>query len=155
MNHQFMDRAIELSLASVNEHRGGPFGCVIVKDGCIISEGWNQVTNQNDPTAHAEIVAIRHACKKLGVFRLQGCQIYTSCEPCPMCLSAIYWAHIDTVYFGNTKTDAAQIGFDDAFIYQELDLDVRARKLPMIQLLPEKAIQAFEAWKKSKDKIVY
>jgi len=154
MHEHFMRRAIELSLQSVQQ-TGGPFGAVIVKDDQIIAEGANQVTTQNDPTAHAEVVAIRKACQKLGVFHLQGCRIYTSCEPCPMCFAAIYWAHIDEIYFANTKTDAAKIGFDDDFIYQELALPITARKRPMTRLLQDEAQIAFQKWSQKTDKICY
>ena len=129
---KFMRRAIELSIKSV-ENNGGPFGCVITKNNEIIAEGSNKVTSENDPTAHGEIVAIRNACKKLNTFNLQGTQLYTSCEPCPMCLSAIYWSHIDKIYYGNTRNDAARIGFDDNFIYEEFSKNISARKIPLIQ----------------------
>jgi len=151
---KFMQRAIELSVENI-KNGGGPFGAVIVKDGKIISEGTNRVTADNDPTAHAEISAIRQAAKKLNTFNLSGCEIYTSCEPCPMCLSAIYWAHLDKIYFGNTKTDAKNIGFDDSFIYDELKLNLTDRKVTMERLLPEEAILAFEDWKNKEDKIEY
>jgi len=150
-----MQRAIALSLESVELHGGGPFGAVIVKDGQIVAEGFNQVTANNDPTAHAEVVAIRNACQKLGVFHLKGCEIYTSCEPCPMCLSAIYWANLEKIHFANTKVDAAQIDFADDFIYQELDLPIAQRKLPMTQMMREEALVAFEQWTKKTDKIAY
>jgi len=149
-----MQRAIELSVENVR-NGGGPFGAVIVKDGKIVSEGTNRVTSHNDPTAHAEISAIRQAAKKLNTFNLSGCTIYTSCEPCPMCLSAIYWAHIDKIYFGNTKTDAKEIGFDDSFIYDELKLNPADRKITMEQLLPQEAKVAFEDWENKEDKTVY
>ncbi len=150
-----MQRAIALSNESVDVHHGGPFGAVIVKDGQIIAEGYNQVTALNDPTAHAEVVAIRKACQKLGVFHLQGCEIYTSCEPCPMCLSAVYWANLEHVYFANTKVDAAKINFADDFIYQELDLPVEKRKLAMTQMLRDEALLVFAKWAKKADKIEY
>jgi len=151
---KFMQRAIELSVENI-KNNGGPFGAVIVKDGIIISEGTNRVTANNDPTAHAEISAIRQAAQKLNTFNLSGCEIYTSCEPCPMCLSAIYWAHLDKIYFGNTKTDAKDIGFDDSFIYDELEMNPDDRKVAMERLLPEEAILAFEDWKNKEDKIEY
>lgn len=154
MDEDFMRRAIELSSKNV-ENGGGPFGAVIVKDGKIIAEGFNQVTRTNDPTAHAEVLAIREASKKLGSFDLSGCAIYTSCEPCPMCLGAIYWAHIDNVYYGNNKTDAKNIGFDDSFIYDEIDVPINSRKVPFKQLLPEEAIKAFKKWDSKEDKIEY
>ena len=152
--NKFMLRAIELSLSSV-KCDGGPFGCVIVKNDSIIAEGSNKVTMDNDPTAHAEIVTIRKACKKLNKFNLKGTEIYTSCEPCPMCLSAIYWAHIDKIYYANTRSDAAKIGFDDNFIYNELKLDLNMRKIPLKQINKEEAIKAFYEWEIKKDKIEY
>ncbi len=151
---KFMKRAIKLSIDSVNNY-GGPFGCVIVKDNQIISEGFNMVTSQNDPTAHGEIVAIRNACKNLNTFILNGCELYSSCEPCPMCLSAIYWSHIDKVFFGNTRLDAAKIGFDDNFIYDEFSKDIESRKIPLVQILKEEAKEAFNIWEKKLDKIEY
>jgi len=151
----FMQKAIKLSLSGMQSDDGGPFGAVIVKKDEIIAEGNNQVTSENDPTMHAEIVAIRRACKKLGIFDLTGCTLYTSCEPCPMCLGAIYWAHLDRIYYANTKEDAVQIGFDDAFIYAELDLDSNKRKLPMQQMLREHAIKVFQKWEDKEDKIEY
>ena len=149
-----MLRAIELSINSVNM-AGGPFGCVIVKDNKIIAEGSNQVTRNNDPTAHAEIVTIRNACKNLNTFDLKGTEMFTSCEPCPMCLSAIYWAHIDKIYYGNTRVDAAKIGFDDNFIYDELVLDINKRKIPLEQINQSEAIVAFNKWDLKIDKIKY
>ena len=154
MINPFMARAIELSIANV-KNGGGPFGAVIVKDGQVIAEGVNRVTSANDPTAHAEVNAIREACRKLGVFHLHGCEMYASCEPCPMCLGAIYWAHPERIYFGNTAADAAQIGFDDAFIYQELDHPPAARKIPMIAMMREQALAGFRAWSQQNDKIPY
>ena len=149
-----MLRAIELSMISLKKD-GGPFGCVIVKNNEIISEGFNEVTNKNDPTAHAEIVAIRNACKKLNTFNLKGTQMFTSCEPCPMCLSAIYWSHIDKIYYGNNRKDAAKIGFDDSYIYDELSLDLNKRKIPLEQINEREAIKAFEEWEVKTDKTVY
>tara|TARA_B100000965_G_scaffold337854_1_gene304822 strand:+ start:394 stop:867 length:474 start_codon:yes stop_codon:yes gene_type:complete len=154
INNKFMLRAIDLSLKSVNSD-GGPFGCVIVKNNSIIAEGSNQVTKNNDPTAHAEIVTIRNACKKLNSFDLKDTQIYTSCEPCPMCLSAIYWAHIDKIYYGNTRIDAAKIGFNDNFIYEELILDIKNRKIPLEQINQKEAKIAFKEWELKPDKIEY
>jgi tRNA(Arg) A34 adenosine deaminase TadA len=151
---KFMQRAIELSIENI-ENGGGPFGAVIVKDGKIIAEGTNRVTADHDPTAHAEIYAIRKAAKTLNTFDLSGCEIYTSCEPCPMCLGAIYWAHLDKIYYGNTKTDAKEIGFDDSFIYDEIALNPQDRKLKSEQILPDKAIVAFKDWTKKEDKINY
>ena len=157
MNKQeeFMREAIRLSIENVNSGNGGPFGAVIVKNGEIIARGANEVTNSNDPTAHAEVVAIRNACKKLGSFQLEGCEIYCSCEPCPMCLGAIYWARPDKIYFANTKKDAAQINFDDDFIYNELELSIPERKLPTIQLLRDEAQIAFANWMDSTKKTEY
>ena len=149
-----MRKAINLSIDNVR-HGGGPFGAIIVKDGKIISKGVNLVTVNNDPTAHAEITAIRKAARKLGTFDLSGCEIFTSCEPCPMCLSAIYWAHLDKIYYGNTQTDAKNIGFDDSFIYDELKLEPADRKIAVQQLLPDEAIRAFEDWKNKADKVEY
>ena len=149
-----MLRAIELSMLSLKED-GGPFGCVIVKNNEIISEGFNEVTNKNDPTAHAEIVAIRNACNKLNTFNLKGTQMFTSCEPCPMCLSAIYWSHIDKIYYGNNRKDAAKIGFDDSYIYDELSIDLNKRKIPLEQINEKEAIKAFEEWEVKTDKTVY
>ena len=149
-----MLRAIELSMISLKEN-GGPFGCVIVKNNEIISEGFNEVTNKNDPTAHAEIVAIRNACNKLNTFNLKGAQMFTSCEPCPMCLSAVYWSHIDKIYYGNNRKDAAKIGFDDSYIYDELSLDLNKRKIPLEQINEREAIKAFEEWEVKTDKTVY
>ena len=154
MKNKFMMRAIELSIDSVNS-RGGPFGSVIVKDDKILGEGSNKVTSTNDPTAHGEIVAIRHACKKLNNFNLSGCDLYTSCEPCPMCLSAIYWAHIDKIYYANTRSDARKINFDDSLIYSELTKKVDQRKIPTVQLMREEASKAFELWDKKIDKVKY
>tara|TARA_Y100000590_G_scaffold97508_1_gene110931 strand:+ start:4838 stop:5311 length:474 start_codon:yes stop_codon:yes gene_type:complete len=150
----FMARAIELSLDSVKSN-GGPFGCVIVKNDEIIAEGANEVTKSNDPTAHAEIVTIRSACEKLNTFDLKDCEMFTSCEPCPMCLSAIYWSHIDKIYYGNTRLDAAKIGFDDNFIYQELNLNLKKRKIPLQQINKNEAIKAFKEWELKEDKVEY
>ena len=150
-----MQRAIALSLANVRSGRGGPFGAVVVKDGAIIAEAANQVTATNDPTAHAEVLAIRNACKKLGVFDLESCEIYTSCEPCPMCLGAIYWARLSRVYFANADADASRIGFDDSMIYRELAQPHSQRKIPMVQMMREEALAAFRAWGKKTNKIEY
>ncbi len=150
-----MRKAIALSIDNVKNNLGGPFGAVVVKDGHIIATGTNCVTSHNDPTAHAEVIAIRNACKELNSFQLDGCEIYTSCEPCPMCLGAIYWARPKAVYYGNTKADAAKIDFDDQFIYNELDLPLQERKLKMQQLLGDEAIQAFELWQKNTEKTEY
>jgi guanine deaminase len=150
-----MRRAIALSVENVRAGRGGPFGAVIVKDGRIIAEGTNLVTSANDPTAHAEIVAIRQACRVLGHFHLTGCEIYASCEPCPMCLGGIYWARLDRVFFGGTRGDAAQAGFNDEWIYQELAAPLGARGVPMEQLLREEALLAFQEWKRKEDRVHY
>jgi guanine deaminase len=154
-HEKFMRMAIKLSEQNVKESIGGPFGAVIVKDGQVIAESSNRVIQQNDPTAHAEISAIRLACRRSGNYNLQGCVIYTSCEPCPMCLGAIYWARIDTIYYGNTKADAAAIGFDDHFIYKEMELPMHQRKLPIVQLLHDEAIGAFKLWEISGSKTDY
>ena len=151
---KFMRKAIALSIDNVKKG-GGPFGAAIVKDGKIIATGINRVTANNDPTAHAEVTAIRKAAKKLGTFNLEGCTIYSSCEPCPMCLGAVYWAHLDKMYYGNTKADAKNIGFDDSFIYDEIDLKPELRKVVTKQLLADEAIKAFDLWKEKEDKIEY
>lgn len=153
-NEAFMRRAIELSVRNI-ENNGGPFGAVIVKEGVIIAEGANRVTADNDPTAHAEVNAIRKAAQQLGTFNLSGCEIYTSCEPCPMCLGAIYWAHLDKIYYGNNKQDAKAIGFDDSFIYEEIALTPESRRLKAEQRLAGEAIHAFNCWKQKEDKTVY
>ena len=155
MSNTLMARAIQLSLENVRTGRGGPFGAVVAKGGAIIAEGVNCVTATNDPTAHAEMIAIREACKKLGAFELGGCEIYTSCEPCPMCLGAIYWARPDRVYFGNTAADASKAGFDDSFIYDEIPRPHSQRKIPMVPLMREEALEAFRAWQKQANKIRY
>jgi len=151
----FMREAIRLSFETMRSNTGGPFGAVVVKDGKIIARGYNKVVSTNDPTAHAEVVAIREACKVLNDFQLTGCEIYTSCEPCPMCLSAIYWARPDKVYYANTKEDAARIDFDDAFIYKEIGCELKDRKISVEQLLQEEAIEAFNEWKRKADKVSY
>lgn len=153
-HENFMREAIKLSVQNVDQD-GGPFGAVIVKNGEIIARGVNRVTSTNDPTAHAEVNAIREATARLGTFDLQGCEIYSSCEPCPMCLGAIYWAHLDKLYFANTKLDAKHIDFDDSFIYEELDLPIEKRKIPTRQMLREEALEAFNKWKNKTDKIEY
>ena len=150
----FMMRAIELSIVSAKS-KGGPFGSVIVKNNKIISEGMNRVTKSNDPTAHGEIVAIRNACKNLGDFSLKGCELYTSCEPCPLCLSAIYWSRIDKVYYANTRNDAQKIDFDDSFIYSEIMKKIEQRKIPMKQQLRDKALEAFRLWQRTENKVKY
>ena len=150
----FMMRAIELSIESAKT-KGGPFGSVIVKDNKIIAEGSNQVTINNDPTAHGEIVAIRSACQKLNTFNLSGCDLYSSCEPCPMCLSAIYWSRIENVFYANTRIDAKRIDFDDSFIYSEINKDLENRKIKMQQMHRDEALEAFKIWKNKEDKIKY
>jgi len=152
--NKFMLRAIELSISSVKD-TGGPFGCVMVKDDKIIAEGSNKVTFSNDPTAHAEIVAIREACKKLNTFNLSSCDLYASCEPCPMCLSAIYWSHVDNIFYANTREDAKKINFDDSLIYSEILKKNEDRKIPIKQMLRDEALKAFEIWNKKTDKIEY
>ena len=154
MKNEFMSRAITLSIESVYKG-GGPFGSLIVKDNKIISEGFNQVTSTNDPTAHGEIVAIRNSCKILNSFSLKSCDLYTSCEPCPMCMSAIYWARIDNVYYANTRDDAKKIDFDDSLIYEQLTKSIKERKIRMTQLMRNEALKAFELWDKKTDKVKY
>jgi tRNA(Arg) A34 adenosine deaminase TadA len=155
MNAAFMRRAIALAIENVRTGRGGPFGAVVVKDGVILAEGANCVTSANDPTAHAEIVAIREACRKLGSFQLAGCDIYTSCEPCPMCLGAIYWARPWGVFFGATAAEAAAAGFDDSFIYEQQRLPHAERRIPMVSLLHDEALAPFHAWQNQSDRILY
>lgn len=152
---EFISRAIELSKKGMQAGAGGPFGALVVKDGKIIAEGWNGVTSENDPTAHAEIVAIRKACRKLNSFQLEECIIYTSCEPCPMCLGAIYWARPKAVYYACTKEDAADIGFDDHFIYKELDKKIESRTIRFINLDREKGKKVFDEWTQKNDRIEY
>ncbi|SHE34701.1 tRNA(Arg) A34 adenosine deaminase TadA [Dysgonomonas macrotermitis] len=154
MKEEYMKRAIELSIKSV-ENGGGPFGAVVVKDGKIVAEGSNCVTLNNDPTAHAEVTTIRKACSTLNTFDLSGCEIYTSCEPCPMCLSAIYWARIERIYFGCDKTDAKNIGFDDSFIYEQIELKPEQRSIASSQVLHNEALKAFRMWTEKEDKIEY
>jgi len=155
MSNLFMTRAIQLSIENVRSGRGGPFGAVIARGGEIISEGTNQVTSTNDPTAHAEVLAIRQACQKLGLFELKDCELYTSCEPCPMCLGAIYWARLARVYFGSLAADASKAGFDDSFIYREIAQPLPQRKIPMIQMMREEALAGFRAWQENPDKTLY
>jgi guanine deaminase len=151
----FMQRALDLALERMRANQGGPFGAVIVRNGAIVAEGWNEVTSSNDPTAHAEVMAIRRACAKLGTFDLSGCEIYASCEPCPMCLGAIYWARFRTLYFANTRQEAAVIGFDDEFIYREVPLDPPARSIPGITLRTPQSHVPFAEWAAKPDKIKY
>lgn len=152
---KFMSEAIRLSIEGVQKNEGGPFGCVIVKNDTIIARGNNKVTSANDPTAHAEIVAIREACLHLNTFQLTDCEIYTSCEPCPMCLGAIYWARPAKIYYANTREDAANIGFDDSFLYAEFSVDMKDRKIPMIPISRLNAMVAFEQWQQKNDKTKY
>ncbi|MCR9082218.1 MAG: nucleoside deaminase [Cyclobacteriaceae bacterium] len=152
---EFMRKAIALAKEGMEAEKGGPFGCVIVKDGKIIGQGSNMVLTSNDPTAHAEVVAIRDACKKLNHFQLEGCEVYTSCEPCPMCLGAIFWARPRKVFYACTKDDAADAGFDDDFIYEEIKVDPADRKIPMLNGMREESQKVFELWKKKEDKKVY
>jgi len=154
MKNKFMQRAIELSIESINSG-GGPFGSVIVKDEKIISEGMNRVTVDNDPTSHGEIVAIRNACKKLNTFNLSNCSLYSSCEPCPMCMSAIYWSRIGNVYYANTRDDAKKINFDDSLIYSEIPKKNEDKKIPIKQMMRNEALKAFDIWDKKTDKIEY
>jgi guanine deaminase len=155
MNEKFMREAIRLSITMMRRGVGGPFGAVVVKGNRIVGRGCNQVTSSNDPTAHAEIVAIRDACRRLKTFQLDECDLYTSCEPCPMCLSAMYWARLRSVFYGNTRKDAARIAFDDEFIYREVALPIRKRKLIMKQLLRREALEAFVEWEAKADKVRY
>ena len=154
-NDKFMQRAAELALRKMRENSGGPFGAIIVRGGEVVAEGWNQVTSGNDPTAHAEIVAIRNACASLKSFSLEGCEIYTSCEPCPMCLGAIYWARLERLYYANSRHDAARIGFDDEFIYREIALPLDGRKIPAVRITCDSAELAFREWAASPDKTRY
>ena len=155
MKIKFMKAAVKVALKGMNNNEGGPFGCVVVKDGEIIGSGNNKVTSTNDPTAHAEVNAIREACKNLNSFQLEGCEIYTSCEPCPMCLGAIYWARPDKVYYGSNHIDAAKIGFDDEFIYKEIPLPYAERSIPFQQLGRKVALEAFIKWSEKEDKTEY
>jgi guanine deaminase len=155
MENSFMARAIELAIENARSGRGGPFGAIVVKDGAILAEGTNRVTSANDPTAHAEIVAIRAACAKLGVFQLNGFDLYASCEPCPMCLGAIYWARPARVYFAGTAADASRVGFDDSLIYRELPLPPQHRSIPMVQMMREEALEAFRVWEEKPNKVPY
>ncbi len=155
MQNQFMEEAIALSIQNVQDGKGGPFAAVVVKDGKIIAQGTNQVTSQNDPTAHAEVVAIRNACQTLETFQLDGCEVYTTCEPCPMCLGAIYWARPAKIYFANTRQDAAEIGFDDEFLYNEMQQAIAQRQIPTTQIMRDEALVAFRNWQAKSDKITY
>ena len=155
MKNKLMREAIRISLEKMRCNHGGPFGAVVVRRGQIVGRGWNQVTSTNDPTAHAEVVAIRAACKRLKTFSLADCELYTSCEPCPMCLAAIYWARLQKVYYANTRADAARIQFDDAFLYREVARPISQRKIPMRQLLRREALKVFSEWATKPDKISY
>jgi guanine deaminase len=152
---KFMMEAIALSKNGIDLNHGGPFGCVIVKDDKIVGRGNNKVTSSNDPTAHAEVVAIRDACSNLGTFQLEGCEVYTSCEPCPMCLGAIYWARPKVIYFANNRQDAADIGFDDSMIYDEMSADIAHRKIPIKTIGRQEALKVFNQWKNKTDKTAY
>ena len=154
-NAEFMQMAIDLAVTNVETGRGGPFGAVVVRDGEVVATGVNRVTATNDPTAHAEVTAIREACRVLGTFQLTGCSVYTSCEPCPMCLAAIYWARCEGIFYGATAAEAASAGFDDAFLYEELKKPVSGRAIPAVQLLGVEAGASFAAWKSFAGKIVY
>lgn len=151
----WMEKAVQLALENVLQSHGGPFGAIVVKDGRIVGTGCNEVTATNDPTAHAEVQAIREACRSLNTFQLTDCELYTSCEPCPMCLGAIYWARPKAVYFASTKQDAAKIGFDDQFIYEQIGIPLRERTIPFVQIHPENYLSPFEAWAKSQSKVEY
>jgi len=155
MNPEFMREAIRIALEKMRGNHGGPFGAVVVRRGQIVGRGWNRVTSTNDPTAHAEVSAIRDACRRLKTFQLDGCELYASCEPCPMCLAAVYWARLQRVYYGNTRKDAARIDFDDDFIYREVARPIARRKIPMKQLLRTEALKAFAEWNGKVDKIPY
>src|SRR5260370_26825582 len=155
MNSPFMARAIQLAIENARSGQGGPFGALVVRDGSGIAEGVNRVTATNDPTAHAEVLAIRQAWRKLGLFELKGCELYTSCEPCPMCLGAIYWTRLSRVYYGSLAADASQAGFDDSFIYREIAQPHSERGIPMFQMMREEALAAFRAWQEKSDKIRY
>ena len=152
---EFMQQAIALATENVTSGRGGPFGAVIVKDGKVIATGTNQVTASNDPTAHAEVTAIRNACAALGTFKLDGCEVYTSCEPCPMCLAAIYWSRCTAIFYGNSAADAAKVGFDDAFLYDEIKKPLDERQIPIGGMLPDEAWVSFTEWEKSPFKVDY
>lgn len=152
---EFMLQAIELAKTGMEAGNGGPFGCVIVKDGQVIGKGSNMVTSHTDPTAHAEVIAIRDACKNLNHYQLEGCELYTSCEPCPMCLGAIYWARPSRVYYACTHDQAAEAGFDDSFIYKEIDLKPKDRKIPMTQMMNSESLEVFQLWKEKENKKLY
>jgi len=155
MEAEFMREAIRLSREKMRRNEGGPFGAVVVHEGKIVGRGWNQVTRVNDPTAHAEVMAIRRACRKLGTFHLDGCHLYTSCEPCPMCLAAAYWARISRIFFAATRKDAARAGFDDEFLYREISRPRSRRSLPIEQLLRKEAVETLGEWTAKEDKVPY
>jgi tRNA(Arg) A34 adenosine deaminase TadA len=154
-NPEFMREAIRLATENVVSGRGGPFGCVVVKDGKVIATGSNQVTANNDPTAHAEVTAIRNACTALGTFQLTGCDVYTSCEPCPMCLAALYWSRCRAIYYGNDAADAARAGFDDSFLYEEVKKPLDERSIPIVNMLGDEAWESFAEWSKSAFRVEY
>ncbi len=154
-DEKFMEEAVQLSRRHIEEGQGGPFGCVVVKDGVVVGRGWNSVLAGNDPTAHAEVVAIRDACRNLGTYQLNGCVVYTSCEPCPMCMGAIYWSRPDKVFYANTREDAARTGFDDSFIYEQLSLPLEQRKIPMIPMDKTNAQDVFRQWLEKEDREKY
>jgi guanine deaminase len=154
-NRTWMEQAIRLATENVTSGRGGPFGAVVVRDGAVVATGTNQVTSSNDPTAHAEVVAIRNACVALGTFKLDGCEVYTSCEPCPMCLAALYWSRCTAIYYGNNANDAARVGFDDSFLYDEVKKPLEQRTIPIVRMMPEEAWASFAAWEKSPFKVEY
>lgn len=155
MDTKFMDRAIELARIGMKQNHGGPFGCIIVRDGQIVGEGHNRVTTSNDPTAHAEVVAIRDACKHLGTFQLTGCDVYTSCEPCPMCLGALYWARPDRIFYAANRSDASEAGFDDSFIYEEISVPASERSIISESIHRDKALKLFDEWEQKEDKLAY
>ncbi len=152
---KFMRQAARLALRGVQKNQGGPFGALIVRDGVVVGRGFNRVVALKDPTAHAEVVAIRQACRKLDSFALRGCELYTSCEPCPMCLAAIYWARIERVWFACERSDAARAGFDDAFLYEELERPSSQRRLPVVQAYREEGLKAFQTWLANPDRVPY
>ena len=154
-NPEFMRQAIKLATDNVESGRGGPFGAVVVKDGRVVATGSNQVTATNDPTAHAEVTAIRNACAALGTFQLDGCEVYTSCEPCPMCLAALYWSRCAAIYYGNDAADAAKAGFDDSFLYDEVKKPLDQRTIPITEMCSDEAWESFDTWLKSPFKVEY
>lgn len=155
MQRRFMQEAIEMAMANIDSGRGGPFAALVLREEEVIGRGVNSVTSSNDPTAHAEVMAVRDACRTLGDFQLDGCDLYTTCEPCPMCLGAIYWSRLDRVFYASTQRDAAEAGFDDQLIYDELRRDPEGRRLPMKQVMREEAKRVFDAWKQFEKRIEY